>query len=213
MVDKLRERILQISLDNKLSHVGSCLTSLPIIYEIYLKKRPEEKFINSSGHSHLAHAVVMENFNIIKDAEENIKEYGIHCEKSGGCDCSTGSLGMGLPIALGMALSDRKSQVYCLISDGECAEGSIWESLRIAQEQKVSNLHIYVNCNGYGAYRKIDTVDLCSKLMQFSYWYEKNGKFERNITPVFTASDQFMIDNKQNAHYKTLTQEEYEKII
>ena len=61
-----------------------------------------------------------------------------------GIKVSTGSLGQGFPIALGMAIADPKRNIYCMISDGECAEGSIWESLRILVDQKVKNSEVFV---------------------------------------------------------------------
>ena len=59
-LNRLKRRILEISYLRKLSHLGSCLTALPIIIEIYEHKKKNEKFILSAGHSHVAHAVVME---------------------------------------------------------------------------------------------------------------------------------------------------------
>lgn len=163
-----RERILDISVRHKLSHVGSCLTALPIIEEIYDKKKPEEKFILSSGHAHLAHAVVLEQKRGI-DAEKSIKQYGIHCDRRSGCDASTGSLGQGITIAAGMALSDRDKNVYVLVSDGEMAEGSTWEALRIAKEQKLDNLKVYLNANGMGAMGTIDVDDLEKRIKAFEF--------------------------------------------
>ena len=77
--EDLKKRILTISYEKKLSHLGSVLTAVDIIKEIYDIKKPDEKFVLSAGHAHLAHAVVMEKYGIIKDAEENIKMHGIHC--------------------------------------------------------------------------------------------------------------------------------------
>lgn len=163
-----KEKVIQISKDLKLSHIGSNLSAIGIIEEIYAKKKPEEKFILSSGHAHLAHAVVLESINFL-DAKETIKRGGIHCDTSVGCDVSTGSLGQGLPIAVGVALANREKSVYCLVSDGEMAEGSIWESLRIAKEQKLDNLKVYVNCNGWGAYKSVDTSELEARIKAFGF--------------------------------------------
>lgn len=149
----LIKRIIDISYRHNLSHIGSCITTLPIIKEIYDTKKPKEKFILSAGHAHLAHLVVMEEKGYITDLERKLEKFGIHCDIRAGCDCSTGSLGQGLPIAVGMALADRSRNVYCLISDGECAEGSIQEALRIAHENNLNNLKIYLNFNGFAAYR------------------------------------------------------------
>jgi len=83
---------------------------------------------------------------------------GTHPERSREdyIDCSTGSLGHGLPIALGMALADRSKRVYCLISDGESFEGSVWETLLLKDKFKADNLKIYLNYNGWGAYDPIN---------------------------------------------------------
>ena len=88
----------------------------------------------------------------------------IHADSSW-CDVSTGSLGHGLGIAVGMALADRNKNTYCLISDGETAEGSIWESLRIAQEQNLTNLKVYCNANGWASYQSVD-LDLLEKRLK-----------------------------------------------
>jgi transketolase len=166
-----RERLISISIDHKLSHVGSCLTALPIIEEIYAKKRDTDRFVLSSGHAHLAHLVVMEEQGLV-NAEEMLEKYGIHCDRNAGCDVSTGSLGLGLPVAVGMAISDREKDVYCLISDGEMAEGSIWEALEVARRQKLTNLKLYVNANGWSAYDKTEPEVLKAKLEAFGVDFE-----------------------------------------
>lgn len=192
----LEKRILDISYRNKLSHIGSCLSSLPIILEIYQTKEPEDKVIISCGHCHLAHAVVMEHFGFIESAEENVKKYGIHCEREGGCDCSTGSLGIGITIALGMAFADRDKTVYCLISDGESVEGSVSEALHIHRKYNVYNLVVYCNHNGWGAYDKTPPI-----------------KEVRGVTFVDTSKHWFIKKYNQEAHYRALQKLEYEEII
>lgn len=150
----LKRRIIEISYKLKLSHLGSCLTAVDIIKEIYDIKKPEEKFVLSSGHAGLALYVVLDAEGG-RDAEEIFDHHGVHPDRCVACgiDCSTGSLGQGLPIATGMALADRTKNVYCLISDGECAEGSIHEAMRIKTEQELGNLKVYINVNGWSAYQ------------------------------------------------------------
>ncbi|MHB9161689.1 MAG: 1-deoxy-D-xylulose-5-phosphate synthase N-terminal domain-containing protein [Nitrosotalea sp.] len=202
----LIKRALDISFELQLSHVGSVLTALPIIMEIYEHKKPDEKFVLSAGHAHLAHAVVMESLGIIKDAKQNIIDHGIHCERKGGCDVSTGSLGHGLGIATGMALSDRTKNVYCSISDGECAEGSIWEALNIRDKYNITNLKVHVNINGWGAYDKIDTIyssmirrfDECTVTVMFHVTYSSHY-------PIFLQG--------QLAHYKIMNEPEYKEAL
>lgn len=161
-----KERILEISKNLGHSHIGSSLTALPIIEEIYRLKKPDERFVLSNGHASLALAVIKYGDSLYKGLIEDIISKNIHADKSW-CDCSTGSLGHGLGIAVGMALADRKKDVHCLISDGEAAEGSIWEALRIAQEYSLNNLKVYVNANGWASYQSVDLNALEVRLNDF----------------------------------------------
>jgi transketolase len=167
-LNKLSKRILEISIKHNLSHLGSCFTALPIIYEIYSKKKLEDKFILSSGHAGLALYVVLEHFYNV-NAEYLLETHGIHPERDleNFIDVSTGSLGLGITIASGMALSNPKIDVYCLISDGESAEGSIWEALRFLDENEIKNIKVYANINGWAAYKRVDTQKLSDRLKSF----------------------------------------------
>ena len=167
-LNKLSKRILEISIKHNLSHLGSCFTALPIIYEIYSKKKLEDKFILSSGHAGLALYVVLEHFYKV-NAEHLLEKHGIHPERDleNFIDVSTGSLGLGITIASGIALSNPKIDVYCLISDGESAEGSIWEALRFLDENEIKNIKLYANINGWAAYKRVDSQKLSDRLKSF----------------------------------------------
>ena len=153
MVD-LKKRILEIAHKHKLSHLGSYFSSLGIIDEIYSKKNDDDIFILSSGHAALALYVVLEKYHGY-NAEELFNKHGghPHRDEENGIYCSTGSLGLGLTVAVGRAEAVKNRKVYVLISDGESAEGSIWESLRYIKECNVENVEVYVNINGYAAQR------------------------------------------------------------
>lgn len=228
----LKQRILELSYNHKLSHIGSSLTAVNIIDAVYAVKNLDERFILSSGHAGLALYVVLEKYKHI-DAQFLLTFSGVHPDRyntmtKGGSDidCSTGSLGQGLPIAVGMALSDRNKRVFCLISDGECAEGSIWEALRIGYEQKLKNLIVLLNCNSWGAYGKIDGSDLYDRLKGFGWRIEvvadevrkiKRALSEKNQVPtiifVRTTVDYPPTMEGQDSHYHILNSEEYEEII
>jgi transketolase len=167
-IDKLNKRILEISIKHKLSHLGSCFTTLPIIYDIYSKKRPEDKFVLSNGHAGLALYVVLEHFYNV-DAEHLLETYGIHPERDieNFIDVSTGSLGLGITIATGMALANSNIKVYCIISDGESAEGSVWEALRFIDENQIKNIEVHANINGWAAYKSVNTEKLTKQLKSF----------------------------------------------
>lgn len=200
-MDKLEKRVLEISYKKHLAHIGSALTALPIIKEIFENKSSGEKFVLSSGHAGLALYVVLESRGG-RNAEEVFDHHGVHpdqCVKCG-LDCSTGSLGHGLSISIGMALANRSKNVSCVVSDGECMEGSTWEALRIAEEQKLDNLCVYFNFNGYGGYKKINLYSL----------YAKINTFQINKKIYFTEIPKFP---GLLAHYIILTKEKYEELI
>lgn len=202
MVSKLEARVLEISYKNKTTHIGSCLTTVGEIDKIYKVKAPDEKFILSNGHAFLGLAVVLEKYEG-KDAEDLVARHGTHPNRNeaDGVYCSTGSLGQGLPIAVGMALADRKKNVWCMISDGECAEGSIWEALRIAAENRIENLRVICVANGLGGYSKIDLEYLEHRLKSF-------------YPVLFIKTDLFKFPDflqGLNAHYVTMTEEQYKE--
>jgi len=167
-MNELEKRLVDITYQEKLSHLSSTLSALPIIEEIYAKRQDDEVFILSNGHAGLALYVVLEKYYGV-DPVEMIHKHGIHPGKDlpNHLYCSTGSLGSGLPVAVGHALATPNKKVYCMISDGEAAEGSIWESLRFIQEHPVDNLEVYVNINGLSAYDPVDIEYLTARLKAF----------------------------------------------
>lgn len=149
-------------------HIGGALSSmdiLTILYHKYLNVDPltpdwedRDRFILSKGHIGVGFAPVLADKGFID--KEILKEYnhtgsslGIHLDslKVPGVDASTGSLGHGLSLALGIAMAARyknKSfKTYCLLGDGECNEGSVWEAAMAISHFKVTNLVTIVDRN------------------------------------------------------------------
>lgn len=167
-MNDVEKRIIDISYKEKIGHLSSNLNAVNIIEEIYKTKRPDDIFILSSGHAALALYVILEKYQL-KNAEKLFHKHGVHPHRSvsDGIYCSTGSLGQGLTVAVGYALADPSRDVYCLISDGEANEGSIWESLRFIHEAKLTNLKVYANVNGMIAYDMIDREYMNKRLTAF----------------------------------------------
>jgi transketolase len=167
-LNKLEQRICDISYKKGLSHLSSCLTAVRLIDNIYKVKKDDEPFILDNGHAGLALYVVLEKW-YFNDAEALFEKHGVHPSRDikDRIWASTGSLGQGLPIAVGMALADRTKPVYALTSDGAMNEGSNWEALRIAGEQRLENLRVTVNANGYTAYGKSEPELLDFRMQNF----------------------------------------------
>jgi transketolase N-terminal domain/subunit len=203
-MNSLERRIIDLSYEHKLTHIGSCLNAVNFIDHTYEVMRPEDKFVLSQGHAFLALAVVLEKHKGL-DAAQLVKEHGTHPIRNTkeGIFVSTGSLGQGLTVAVGMALADRSRDIYVVSSDGEMAEGACWEALRIASEQKLENIKLAVIANGYAGYSKVDVDWLDTRLNSFY------------PTLVIRANlysyPEFLQGLK--GHYTVLNKEMYEEVI
>jgi len=203
MVD-LKKRILEIAYKHKLGHLGSYLSAAGIVDEIYENKDPDDIFILSSGHAALALYAALEKYEG-KNAEELFLKHGghPHRDEDNGIYCSTGSLGLGITVAVGRALANKNRKVHVLISDGESAEGSVWEALRFIKESNLSNIEIYVNVNGYAAYDKVDVKYLVDRLKIFL----------PTINIRYTSVNQYPFLRGLNAHYHVMSEEDYKTTL
>jgi transketolase len=219
----LRRRLYEILHKSHSSHIGSCVSVVDLIDAVYTVKKPEEMFVLSCGHAGLALYTVLEKFGILKNLDMDKLHFHPDRNKADGIDVSTGSLGQGLPIALGLALADKNRKVYCVISDGECAEGSIWESLRVAGKLNLNNLIILVSVNGWGGYDPISSEELKRRFSGFGYQVIEvdghnqlllieNLKHTPKVPFLFFARtnvDQMPFLHGQDAHYYVMTDQDY----
>lgn len=222
---KIRTKLLGMIHRARVSHIGSCLTAIDTIDAVYSIKNKQEKFVLSNGHAGAALYIILEKYGYLKNPE--LSKLNVHPDRNPkiGIDVSTGSLGQGLPIALGMALANKNKNVYCLLSDGECAEGSIWESLRIIHDLNIRNLKIIINFNGWGAYGAISLDNLIKRLKGFSYnLMIVNGHAPKEILKALktkgptivlakTTSEQFDFLKGLDAHYYVMNENDYQLAI
>ena len=199
----LYKRLLDICYHNKLHHLGSYFSSIQILDSIYKQMSPDYIFILSNGHAVVALYVILEKYHGL-DAQELLDKYGEHPKRNelDKIFCSTGSLGMGITVAVGRAISNPKRNVYCMISDGECSEGSVWEALRFSNDYGLKNLKIYVNANGWSAYDPVNLILLENRIKSFN----NNVKFIR------TSVEHFGLKGL-DAHYTNFTEEQYQEAI
>lgn len=202
--NKLKKRILDMAYKNKLGHLGSYFSSVSIIDGIYNKMTEDDIFILSSGHAALALYVCLEKHKGI-DAEQLLKKHGghPHRDEENFIYCSTGSLGLGITVALGRAIANPRKKVFVLISDGECAEGSVWESLKTITELSISNVEVHVNINGYAAYKEVDKNYLSNRLKAFL----------PEIILHETTSEHFTFLHGLNAHYHIMSEKDYKQAL
>jgi len=176
-IDEIREIAHQMRIDviemghiagNRGAHFGPALSSIEIMAALYFKvmnidpKNPlwpeRDRFVQSKGHACLSlyTALIGRGF-IQRDLMKTFKQdesmlAGHPCRHPElGIEISTGSLGNGFAIASGMAmglkLKKSSSHVFCLLGDGECNEGLVWEAAMNAVKYKLSNLIVIVDHN------------------------------------------------------------------
>lgn len=200
MTENLKRRILEIAYKNKLSHLGSYFSCIDIIDSIYSEMQQEDIFILSCGHAALALYVCNEKYYGI-NAEEMLAKHGghPHRDEQNKIYCSTGSLGLGITVAVGRALANKTKTVHVLVSDGECAEGSVWESLKTIKELSINNIVVHVNINGYAAYKEVDV----------SYLTQRLKAFLPEIVIHYSDVEQYPFLKGLNAHYHIMSEEDY----
>ncbi len=165
----IRRNIIRMVYEAQSGHPGGSLSSADILCELYFEVmdldaanaslKDRDRFVLSKGHaSPLLYAALAEKGIL---AEEQLWTFRkIDSKLQGhpnmnyvpGVDMSTGSLGQGLAAADGMALANKlsagKHRVYCLLGDGECEEGEVWEAAMAAAHYKSDNLCAIVDKNG-----------------------------------------------------------------
>jgi transketolase len=180
----IRRIVLRESKRANVGHIGSCLCVADIIATLYggvlrieSQDDPDrDRFILSKGHAALALFAALALKGWIPEAElesfcGDNSLLGVHPEAVlPGIDFSTGSLGMGLSLAVGAALAARmqgsQRRVFCLISDAECNEGSIWEAAMFAAHHGLDNFTTILDWNGQQAFgRTCDVLD-CSNIAE-----------------------------------------------
>ena len=164
----LRKKTFIAFIEKGEAHLGgsfSMIETLIFIYERILKIN--DKFILSKAHASFPLCILLRE----KKFKPEIKTH-LEIDVKNGIHCTTGSLGHGLPIATGMAFAKKKQKqkgnIIVMVSDGECQEGTTWESILIAAKHKLDNLIIVVDYNKIQALSKLkDALPLNSLSNKF----------------------------------------------
>jgi len=254
---EIREKILIMHAKSNESHLGSALSIVDILTVLYFEilnidpsnpyEENRDRFILSKGHAASAlYAVLAKRGFFEEELLDTFAEDGgkisVHPKRFSvpGVEASTGSLGHGLSIGVGIALSAKKDKktfkTYILMSDGECEEGSIWEAAILASRFKLDNLVGIIDKNKWQAYERTDKIQnlslLKSKWESFGWSCRGvNGHNLQKLIQVFRGipfevgkpsliiADTIKgkgvpeIEDKMEWHYKSPKIDELEKFI
>ncbi len=192
----IRKKILQMAMEagSSSAHIGGALSITDILSTLFFKimkldkKNPlsisRDRFILSKGHACLAYYASLSELGYLSDEElktfekndTNLPGHPVMNKKLG-IEFSTGSLGMGLSLGIGVALASIKKKipynVYVVLGDGECNEGSVWEAAMAAPNFKLNNLNVIIDRNNFqqtGTNSEImDLRDLKNKWKSFGW--------------------------------------------
>ena len=164
---RMRKAILDVSFNcGEAAHIGGAMSIVDILATLYTNvlsinlNTPKDRFILSKGHGFLGllsalYCKEFINYKNLMKFQTNGSEIIAHpiINPKFGIESSNGSLGQGLSLGVGIAISykkrNKKDTVYVLVGDGECYEGSIWEAAISGTESNLDNLTVIVDCNGY----------------------------------------------------------------
>lgn len=189
LANENRKRIIDLVYFAKTGHPGGALSIIDILTAIYeldvdLKAEKRSKVVLSKGHTVPALYAVLNSKGIIKD--EEMKTFRkINSRLQGHpftgtipeVDATTGLLGQGLSMAVGMAIAKRNTgdnhHVYAIVGDGEMQEGQIWESLLQASHYKLNNLILIIDYNKLSSYgdvnESMNLEPLTDKIRAFNF--------------------------------------------
>ena len=208
-VKTIRKHIVNMIYTAGSGHPGGSLSCVEILTALYFSElrhdptnpqwESRDRFILSKGHAAPAlYATLAESGYIPQEQLCTLRKKGSilqgHPDKRcPGVEVSTGSLGQGLSIGSGMALSARmkgqSSRIYVLLGDGECDEGQVWEAAMLASHYKLDNLTAIVDRNGLqidGLTEKVMRLEPLSKKWESFGWHviEIDG---HHISEIFKA--------------------------
>lgn len=255
--NKIREDVVMMSYKSSSSHVGSSLSVIDILTVLYFeilninignyKDKDRDKLIMSKGHAAAALYATLARKGFIK--KEMLNTYTIdksnlsgHPKRNSipGIEVSTGSLGHGLSIACGIALANKedniKSKTIVIMGDGECNEGSVWESAMFAVAKKLDNLIVIIDSNklqGLGRVKEVTSIDSLNEKWKAFNWkveeidgHNMNGiystfkqLYENQYKPTVILANTIkgkgisFMEDRLEWHYKSPNEKEYDDAV
>ena len=240
--------ILRLHKTANAGHIGASLSCLDILVWLFFQTmKQDDKCILSKGHAASAlYTILAEAGKIPKEMLDSFYQDGTALAAHPPCSGAiadipfgTGSLGHGLSLAVGFAFSQRytgkKYDTYCIVSDGDCNEGSTWEAVMFAAQHQLNNLTLIVDYNrlqGFGY--SVDVINLESledKFCSFGFntvvakdgndFNDLNLAFQhlsRNqprciIAQTVKGSGVSFMEDKLQWHYLPMNDEQYQQAI
>ena len=247
-----RKKVLEMIHKGQTSHVGSNFSCLDVMAVLFSKlnlekdlKEDRDRFVLSKGwaaaslYYFLSEKGIIPKEDLEKFGQPDSEYIGLSEPAGRGVEVAGGAMGHGLPIALGMALAAKRGEefwkTYVLMSDGELDCGTTWESALLAGHQKLDNLAVIIDCNGFQAMgtkkEVLDVEPLADKWRAFNWEAVEidghdYGQIENALDRIGGGGKPLVIiakttkgkgvsffEGKLEWHYKTIDEENYKKAL
>lgn len=209
---QIRRDLLQASFDAKACHIGSALSCVDFMVKLhYDTLKPGDIFLFSKASGVATYYAILcdQGYFPKENLADYLHRFPLPSKEVPGIIHSLGSLGHGLPIAVGIAYANPDKDVHVLISDGEVQEGTTWESALFARQHKLRNLHVYVDYNAIQACGwTFDILDLTTAF-QFLNATLPNC----HILHTTKGEGVKFMEDEPSWHYKNLTPELLEEAL
>ena len=254
-VRALRRTVLDMAYAGKTGHIAcafSLIELLAVLYRSHLSYDPKDPMnadrdylVLSKGHGVMAQYACLAEIGWISPGDlgrycsDGTRLTGLADPHVPGVEASTGSLGHGLSVAVGLAMAAKRrgtgQRAFAVIGDGELNEGAIWEALLFAAHFRLDNLIVLVDENGFQAMGRTEEVmrlgDLPAKFSEFGFdaadadghdedaiddalhrfSQRPNGKPKALVAHTVKGKGVSFMENDNRWHYTRLTSEAYER--
>lgn len=254
---RMRRTILEMAYSGRTVHIGcafSIVELLTVLYRSHLRfpyNDPDaggrDYLVLSKGHGVMAQYACMHELGWI--SEEQIRTYfkdgtdlkGLSDSRVRGLEVTSGSLGHGFSVGVGIAMGLRKrdtdQKVYAIVGDGELNEGPIWEGMLVAAHHDLSNLMLIVDQNGFQAMGATEDVmklgSLEEKFHSFGFhvlavdghdevaidtairnlWQDRSGRPKALVARTIKGKGVSFMEADNRWHYTRLTEETFEQAL
>ena len=205
--EKLRRDTFLAFVEHGEAHLGGSFSMIEVLIAVYEELlKEDDKFILSKAHASFPLCLLLQN----KGLNPQIRTH-LEIDPENGIYATTGSLGHGFPIATGIALGRKfrgiPGQVVVMISDGECQEGTTWESLLIGASHSLKNLLLLVDYNKIQALSFLNDAlplgDLSAKFESFG-WKCEEVRDGHNFAEIIPALKRRSMDGPSVIAFHTI---------
>ena len=209
---QIQRDVLQASFDAGACHIGSALSCVDILVPLfYGELKDDDIFLFSKASGAATYYSILADKGLFprEKIAYYLKNYPLPSVEVPGVVHSCGSLGHGLPVAVGLALANRDQRVFVLMSDGEVGEGTTWESALFARQHDLDNLNVIIDAN------ELQACGAVEEILDLGTAYDFLRRTLPNLTIEHTVKGKGVdfMEGQYEWHYRNLTESQLKQAL